>query len=224
MLRRSVYRIGATITVAGFLILGLLGGSGCTSGSNNASAAQERSTSAIKSISDLKTEAWNARTLVDETMATLNSLSTTDDLNASFKRYSEQVDQVNEQAEKIKSLTSDMKDNVHTYIKQWQEDMAKVDDPALVQLADQRRAAVQQRYTEVQKDHQAFSDSYATFYGDLTSLRSYLANDLTAAGVKSAQTSIKKANDDRNDMKEKAEALLKVLHEVAAGMRTPTPA
>jgi hypothetical protein len=222
MLLRPVFRNGAT-AVTGALMLGLIAAGGCKTGNDTANAAQERSTSAVKSMSDLKQEAWNGRLQVDETMATLNSLSTTDNLPASFQRFSQQVDQVNAESEKIKSLTSDMREHVHDYITQWDADMEKVNDPNLVALADQRRAAVQQRYGEIRANQQAFSDAYSVFYGDLTSLRSYLSNDLTAAAVKSAQPNVQKANEDRKTMKDKADKLLKTLHEVSAGIKTPQP-
>jgi hypothetical protein len=67
------------------------------------------------------------------------------------------------------------------------------------------------------------SDTYNTFYGDLTSIRTFLANDLTPAGVKAVGPTIKKANDDRAAMKKHGDALLKVLDEVSAGMATPPP-
>jgi hypothetical protein len=150
-------------------------------------------------------------------------LPTTDDLQGTYNRFSTQVDQVNAQSEKLKSLTDDMKSNVQAYITQWGEEMSQVNDPSLVLTADQRRLEVQKHYGEIKTDQQAFSDAYSTFYEDLTSLRSYLSNNLTTASVKAAEPSIKKANDDRAAMKTKADTLLKAIHDVRVGLKTPEP-
>jgi hypothetical protein len=218
MFSRPIYR-GAAAVVPTALILALAAASGCTS----PNAGVDRTTAAVKSMNDIRLEAVNARTVVDETMATLNSMPTTDDLRGTYNRFSTQVDQVAAQSEKLNSLSDDLKSNVQAYIKQWGEEMSQVNDPSLVVTADQRRLEVQKHYREIQTDHQAFSDAYSTFYEDLTSLRSYLANNLTAASVKAAEPTIKKANDDRAAMKTKADTLLKAIHDVARNITTPPP-
>jgi hypothetical protein len=227
MVLRSIYRSRAAAFLAAALPLALAIG-GCTSDSKEnatpaAATPADLATPAVHSMNTVKQEAVNARMLVDDTMNTVNTMQTSDDLRSTFTRFSQQVDQVEAQSEKLKGLTTDMKNRVQAYIKQWQTEMTKVEDPSLVQISDQRRIAVQKRYHDVQAQQQAFNDAYSTFYTDLTSLRTYLGTDLTNTSVKAAEPSVKKANEDRAALKAKADTLLKTLKEIAAGISTPPP-
>ena len=217
----SIVRSGPrTIVIAAGMMLALVSG-GCT---NSNAAAPERESEAVASMDDLRQEALSARWDVDKTMETLNELPTsTTDLRATYDKFSSQVDEIKSDAAKIKQLTADLQNRVDEYVKKWQEDMSKVTDPSMKQLSEQRRDAVQKRMAEVRTAHKGLANTYSAFYDDLVSIRTYLGNDLTPAGVKAVEPKIKKANEDRAAMKPYGDELLKVLDQISAGMATPPP-
>jgi len=211
------------ITIFAVMLFALISGAGCNS-PNTAAGSADRSASAVSSMDDLRHDALSGRRLVDQTMETLNTLQTSDNLRATFDTYSKQVDEIKADGEKIRNLNEQMRTRVQEYVQKWQEQMSEVTDPSLKNLAEQRRAAVEKRYEEVRAHHKALGDAYTAFYGDLTNIRTYLGNDLTPTGVKAVDKTITKANQDRETMKVHGDALLKALDEMSAGMATPKPA
>jgi hypothetical protein len=163
---------------------------GCSSG------GQQRAASAVSGLQELRGQMTDAHGQVDKTLASMHAMQNTNDLKSAFSKFSDDVDDTQADAQKIKDTVADMHDRGAEYTKKWQDEMSAVTDPTLKQVAQQRRDAVQQNYSNIQSKFDAARDAYKVFYGDLTSLRTYLSNDLTSEGVAAAKPSFDKTDAD----------------------------
>jgi ABC-type transporter Mla subunit MlaD len=175
---------------AALLGLCMLLSGGCSSN------GQDRAQTTVAGLQDTRKEIGDVHTQVDKVLAAMNAMQGSNDLKTAFSKFSDEVDNTQSEAEDVKSKVQDMKDNSAVYIKKWQDEMSSITDPNLKSIANARQAAVQQRFSDIQGKYEAAKDAYKTFYGDLTSLRTYLSNDLTPDAVAAAKPSFDKANAD----------------------------
>jgi hypothetical protein len=116
-----------------------------------------------------------------------------------------------------------MKDNQAEYIQKWQDEMSTITDPSLKAAADARRAAVQAQFSNIEAKYSTARDTYKVFYDDLTSLRTYLSNDLTPAGVTATKSMFDKANADGATLHTQAKDVTDTLDQVTNAMPGATP-
>jgi len=214
MIARAMNR--SVNSAAMLFTLAALFASGCSS------SAPDQSQRLVTSIDQLQTRGMITRAQVDRTMDSLNALQTSKDIRTDFQVFSDNVDEVGKQAKEIQDLAGDMKNRMETYIEKWQQDTSKTTDASLKSISEQRRLAVKQRFIEVQGAQQGLATAYKSFHGDITSLRVYLANDLTSGALDAAAPIIKKTNADRAEMKKYGTQLFAILEQVSAGMTSTT--
>jgi archaellum component FlaC len=182
------------------------------------SNGQDRAESTIKGLQDTRKQLTDAHAQVDKVLAAMNAMQGSNDLKTAFSKFSDEVDNTNSDAQDIKSSVEDMKDNGAMYVKKWQDEMSAITDPNLKSVATARQAAVQQHFTEIQGKFEAAKDAYKQFYSDLTSLRTYLSNDLTPDAVTQAKPSFDKANADGATLHAKAKDVTDALDAVTAAL------
>jgi chromosome segregation ATPase len=160
------------------------------------SNGQQRSQTAVEGLQDTRNQIVQGHAQVDKVLAAMNAMQTTNDLKSAFSNFSDEVDNTDSQAQDIKASVQNMKDNSAEYIQKWQEEMSTITDPNLKSVADARRTAVQNQFSNIEARYATARDSYKVFHNDLTSLRTYLSNDLTPAGVTATKSMFDKANAD----------------------------
>lgn len=185
-----------------------------------ASSSQDRPKAAVNSLKQTQGQIADVGKHIDTAMAALNSMQAGPDLEKKFGKFSSEVDAIDDDAKSVKKSAADMHARSKVYIAKWQSEMDTTTSPELKQAAAARRAAIQSRYGEITKAIDDSRDAYQTFYAGLASLRTYLANDLTAAGLQGAAPAIKKVNDDAAVMRQRIATARGLLSEVA-GELTP---
>jgi hypothetical protein len=208
-MRISQLFAGGSIAALG---LSMLLAGGCSSN------GQERAQSTVNGLQDTRKQIADVHTQVDKVLAAMNAMQGASDLKTTFSKFSDEVDNTQSEADDVKKSVQDMKDNSADYIKKWQDEMSAVTDPTLKSVAQARQAAVQQHFAEIQTKFEAAKDAYKTFYADLTSLRTYLSNDLTADAVTAAKPAFDKANADGATVHAKGKDLTDTLDQVTSAL------
>lgn len=184
-----------------------------------ASSGGDRSKAAVASLKQTHEQINATSKHVDAALASLNSLQYGPDLQKKFDQYKKEVSAIESNAASVKKSAADMHARSADYIKKWQAEMDKTGNEELKQAAAQRREQIQARFGDITAAHDAVRDAYTTFHNDLVSLRTYLSNDLTDAGIKASAPAIKKANDDATVMRQKSATYRQLLRDVAGDLK-----
>jgi chromosome segregation ATPase len=182
------------------------------------SNGQQRAQTTVAGLQDTRKQITDGQAQVDKTLAAMNAIPGSNDLKTAYSKFSDEVDNLNSDANDVKNSVQSMKDNSADYIKQWQDEMSAVTDPTLKSVAAARQAAVQAKFTDVQAKYEAAKDAYKTFHDDLTSLQTYLSNDLTPEGVTAAKPAFDKANADGAAAQTSGKALTDLLDSISSAL------
>jgi hypothetical protein len=116
-----------------------------------------------------------------------------------------------------------MRAKARDYITNWEVEVYGVEDPNLRTQAESRRSRVRADYGRIADSTRSMRESMEPFRRQLADLQTFLANDLTAAGVKAAAPSIQRATQSGEQVQQRMDSLVGELNRVAREM-TPTVA
>jgi hypothetical protein len=214
---RSIEHKGVVVLAA--LAVGanmLLSGCGTTSGYQQADKTGA-------GIADFRDELVNGKKAIDGTMKALGEIATTatTDPRKAFEKYSKAVANLESTAEKVKKRGEAMKAQGAAYFKQWEAELAQVNNPEIRKLAETRKAKLQGTFDNIRKYTEPLKTQFAPWMSTLKDLQKYLGNDLTIAGVDAAKSLFIKATNEGLEVQKSMDALLAELNTVSA---TITPA
>jgi hypothetical protein len=194
----------------------LLAGCGTTAGYK-----QAEKTGA--SIAEMRTEIVSSQKAIDQTMLALEQVAATANANPrkAFEQYAKSLDNLKSAADKARKRGEEMKARGQAYFKQWEQELAEVKNPAIRQLAEQRRAKLQAAFDSIQQYAEPLKEKFDPWLSDLKDLRSYLSNDLTIGGVDAAKSLFAKTQTEGVEVQKSMDALVGELNTVAAAL---TPA
>jgi hypothetical protein len=174
-------------------------------------------------IADFRDELVNGKKAIDATMKALGDIATTatTDPRKPFEQYSKAVANLESTAEKVKKRGDAMKAQGAAYFKQWEAELAQVNNPEIRKLAETRKAKLQETFDNIRKYTEPLKTQFAPWMASLKDLQKYLGNDLTIAGVDAAKSLFTKATNEGLEVQKAMDALLAELNTVSA---TITPA
>ncbi len=178
----------------------------------------ERSERAVKGVNQTIAQINVMKAQVDKSLVAMNAIPPAADLKLPYAAFLVELQKTKDIASDVKSTSTDMQKRGQDYIKAWQDEMALINNTELKAAADARRAAVSEKYGQIQESYSAARDAYTTFIADLDAIKVYLANDLTPAGVKAVKPSFDKATADGAALKTKADAVNAQLAALRASM------
>jgi hypothetical protein len=182
----------------------------------------QRTATAVDGLNAMAQELGSARQAVDDTLASLQELSTAQgDLLVPFQRFIDLHARVDEADQRLGERGEDMRNRARDYITNWEVEVYGVEDPNLRQQAETRRSDVRASYGRIADGTRALRDSMQPFRRQLDDLQTFLANDLTQAGVRAAGPSIQRATQAGRQVQQRMDALIAELDRVAGAM---TPA
>jgi hypothetical protein len=114
-----------------------------------------------------------------------------------------------------------MKEQGQAYFKQWEQQMASVQNPEIRSLAEQRKAKLQETFDKIKVLTEPLKAQFDPWMSDLKDLQKYLSNDLTIAGVEAAKPQFTKTQTEGLEVQKSMDAVITELNTVAA---TITPA
>ncbi|MGO8926721.1 MAG: DUF2959 family protein [Limisphaerales bacterium] len=174
-------------------------------------------------IAEFRDAIVNGKKAIDATMKSLDqvAMSATTDPRKPFERYSKDVANLESAANKARKCSEDVKAQGKTYFAQWQKQLADVKNPDIRELAEQRKAKLQETFDSIRQLVEPLKAQFNPWLSDLKDLQKYLANDLTIAGVDAAKPLFAKTQAEGLEVQKSMDALVAELNTVAA---TITPA
>ena len=182
----------------------------------------QRTATAVDGLNAMAQELGSARQTVDDTLAALQELSAAQgDLLGPFQQFIDLHARVDEADQRLAERADDMRTRARDYITNWEVEVYGVEDPNLRQQAEARRSDVRASYGRLADNTRALRDTMQPFRRQLDDLQTFLANDLTQAGVRAAGPSIQRATQSGRQVQQRMDALIQELDRVAGSM---TPA
>lgn len=160
------------------LLVTVVGAAGCSSGYKQGSKTSESVMTASQAIED-------GRAQIDKVTASLNKLvnAQNQDLRPLFKDYSSNVDKLDSIAKDVKKRAEEMKSKGQAYFKEWDAELAKINNEDIKTRSADRRTDVEQSFQRLSDASQKLKSVYQPLMSDLQDIRTALNNDLTPAGV-----------------------------------------
>jgi hypothetical protein len=179
-------------------------------GATAAPAAASVAAARANTAASLRQELNASKEQIDRTLASLNELAEPGqaDLKGAYKRYSENVDLLDRQAQRARMDADSMRQARAQYFSQWQATMAETDNPTLRQAAADRRARLRAGEERIVTAAGDLKESYDPFMRDLQDVRKFLADDLSADRASILGPLAKKSNQSGATVKHKIDALI----------------
>jgi hypothetical protein len=182
----------------------------------------QRTSTAVDGLNAMAQELGSARQTVDDALASLQGLSAAQgDLLAPFQRFIDLRQQLDAADQRLGERGDDMRARARDYITNWEVEVYGVEDPNLRQQAETRRSQVRENYGRIADATRGLRETMTPFRRQLEDLQTFLANDLTQAGVSAAKPSIERATQSGRQVQQRMGALMAELDRVSATM---TPA
>jgi hypothetical protein len=174
-------------------------------------------------IAEFRDEIVKGKAAIDATMKSLGDIASTanTDPRKAFEQYSKDVANLDSTAAKIRKRGQDMKEQGQAYFKQWEQQMASVQNPEIRTLAEQRKAKLQETFDKIKLLTEPLKAQFDPWMSDLKDLQKYLSNDLTVAGVDAAKPQFTKTQTEGVEVQKLIDGLIAELNTIAA---TITPA
>lgn len=149
-----------------------------------ASTGPSRSAKTVDTMDDTHKELSKVRQQIDQTLVSLDGVmrASPAELQASFKRYSKDVDELKSDARKTARRFEDMKSMKAKYLAAWEKERSQVEDPELRRIGEQRRSAAKVNLERVVDSLNVANEAFDPFLKNLTDVQTILGNDLTATG------------------------------------------
>jgi hypothetical protein len=145
----------------------------------------DRRTAASTSVDDLHESLLAVRGDIHQTLDALNRMTgaTSDELEQAYEQYSEQVERVTAQAERVEAISDEMREHRDAWLAEWQESHARVENPELRALSERRRIEMLERWQSVDQSVAAAREALRPFVANVSDINNVVANDLTPGGV-----------------------------------------
>jgi hypothetical protein len=146
------------------------------------------------SIAEFRDEIVNIKREVDVTLAALDKVVTTaaTDPRKAFQEFDKAVPRIDDAAKKAKKRADDMKARGQAYFKDWEKELAALNNPEIRKLAEERKAKLQATFGSIKTFMEPARDQFNPWLADLKDLQTYLRNDLTIGGIDAAKELISK--------------------------------
>ena len=176
-------------------------------------------------IAEFRTEINKGKLAVDATMQSLGQIAATanTDPRAAFQQYKKDLANLESVTAKVRKRSQEMRAKGDAYFKQWQQQMATVQNPEIRKIAEEQKAKMQTSFDNIQKYSDPLKAKFDPWLADLRDLRTYLNNDLTVSGIDAARGLFEKTQSEGTEIQKSMDALVTELNSVSTAM-TPSTA
>ena len=189
---------------------------GCSS---NKKQAKEK-VQAIESIESIADECQKGISQADQVIAAIDELQSGKKLKSAYGKFNKAVKRLEASADRVTKRRDSMQRNRDAYIKRWQEDLEKVQNPEVQASLAERMKAIRANFEDVQNAANGVRLAYQPLMRDLRDLQKALALDLNPAGVSALQPALDRARSEAITLKDEIAELQAELTEIAGSMST----
>jgi Protein of unknown function (DUF2959) len=191
--------------------VGLFGGCGTPSGYQQADKTGEN-------ITAFRDELVKGTVAIDATLKSLGQIAATanSDPRPAFTQYSKDISNLESAAQKVRSRAQTMRESGDAYFKQWEAEAASVKNPEIRDVAEKRKAKLQEAFKKINARTEPLKAQYEPWMSNLKDLQKLLHNDLTVEGVGAAGSLIGKSANEGAEVHKSIDALVAELNTIAA--------
>jgi hypothetical protein len=175
-------------------ILLTIGLSGLLAAANQASGQEQLG----KSIRDAHVETSRTFQQLQATLGALNELTAQKkgDLKPAYNAFCSEVAKTVEAAGVTSTRSQWMSGEGRKYFSEWQNTVNTISNESLRKKAQKRLNSVQKSYDEVEGSLKVAAEKFKPYLSDLNDIKTALATDVTAGGVKAIKGTVRTANWD----------------------------
>ena len=169
-----------------------------------ATKGMQRSAKTSTTMKTVEDDYKQAADQLDITKASLEELvrSGQSDVKKAFKKYSENVDKMENLWKRVVEHSDNMRTQGKDYFAEWQKQGDTYTNPAIQALSEQRRSDLSAIFTEISDASIGVKGAGKAYMSDIKEIRTYLSTDLTPKGVESIIPVTQKANTDGDNLKQ----------------------
>jgi hypothetical protein len=158
-----------------------------------ASSGVDRSSRAASTMQRTTTLVTRSQQQVDATTAALDRLmsSSGTDLKKAFDAYAKQVARSRDVSRDLAEAHKEMIESRDNYFKGWTADAESIQDPELKRIAQERRAALNERAGSLVDAFTGVKQGMDTWLVSLTDIEKFLGNELTDGNVSTLASTAK---------------------------------
>jgi archaellum component FlaC len=164
----------------------------------------ERASKTTTSMKNVESDISQAVMQVDATSASLEDLIslTQPDIRKAFANYSENVKKMDQIGKRLNRHTAQMKDRGKDYFEEWDKQENKYKNPKIQELSEQRRAELQEQYSQIASTSVGVRGALDTYLADIKEIQKYLSNDLTPKGIETITPIARRVKGEGEQLKE----------------------
>jgi len=211
---KNYHYLTTTITVAAAVLLL----AGC------ASSGYKQAEKTGAGIAEFRTEINKGKQAIDATMQSLGQISATanTDPRHAFQQYSKDLANLEAVTARVRRRSQELRTKGDAYFKQWQEQLATVQNAEIRKLSEEQKAKMQATFDSIQKHTDPLKAKFDPWISDLRDLRTYLNNDLTVSGIEAAKGLFEKTQSEGSEIQKSMDALVSELNNVSTAMTPST--
>ena len=175
-------------------------------------------------IAEFRTEINKGKQAIDATMQSLGQIAATanSDPRKAFQQYSKDLANLETATAKVRKRSQEMKTQGDLYFKQWQQQMATVQNADIRKLSEEQKAKMQATFDNIQKYSEPLKAKFDPWLSDLRDLRTYLNNDLSVSGIDAARGLFERTQSEGTEIQKAMDALVAELNNVSTAMTPAT--
>jgi len=182
-------------------------------------ASQEQLAAGVK---ETQAEATRTAEQLKETVATLNALSKQKkgDLRPTYDKFCAEIVKTRAAADLTVSRVNSMNTSGVQYFEDWQKTINGINNESMRKKSQKRMDSVKTSYHKVLAAMTEAAEKFKPFLSDLNDIQKVLATDVTAGGVKAAESTIKSANWNYKYVEKAVKTALRELDKMAKSLNS----
>jgi len=171
-------------------------------------------------INTVRNDVVNIKTAVDGSMKALEQGEATasTEPRKAYETFAKGVDKVEKAGQTAQKNADEMRQRGAAYFQQWEAQIGSVKNEEIRQLAQQRRAKLQETFGNIKTAAQDAKQSFPPFLENLKDLRTALSSDLTVQGIDAAKAIFTKTKGNGMELQKNLDKLVAELNSVVAAI------
>lgn len=169
---------------------------------------------------DFRNEVINMKKAVNHSMGLLDQTveDADKDPRKAFKEFSKSLDQIEKARQKADKRAADVKAAGDTYFKEWEKQLASMNNPEIRQVAEERKEKLNEIFGNLGPLVEQTNNDFDSFFSDLKDLRAFLSQDLTIAGVDAAKGIIENTRESGDKVDQSLDDLITDMNSINAAI------
>lgn len=194
---------------------------GCTSSSSKEYKPAVKTSTSLEEAAQT-VDKTNAQ--LDEVMLRLDTLAKhPGDMSKAFKDYSAAVSNLESTSQDVNAKVIAMQNQRDAYFAQWDKDVATIQNEAVRDRSEQRKAELQAQFKKVQADYQQLQKTLSPLMSDLRDIRTAVSINMTAGGIAAIQGTAKQAHGEADSVRQALTALSADFKKLGVAVATTMP-